>query len=55
MRVGLACENFSRAFASALRAFAAVESAVVEVELEQGQVVGAEVAAKGEVVPQPTV
>ena len=55
MRVGLAGEKFGRAFASALGAFAPVEAAVVEEELEQGQVVGAEVAAEGEVVPQPAV
>src|SRR5205823_1272945 len=55
MRVGLAGEQFGRALAGALGAFATVEAAVVEEELEQRQVVGAEVAAEGEVVPQPTV
>ena len=55
MWVGLAGEEFGRALAGARGAFTPVQAAVVEEELEQGQVVGAEVAAKGEVVPQPTV
>lgn len=55
MRMGLASEEFGRAFAGPLRAFATVETAMVEEELEEGQVVGTEVTAKGEVVAQPTV
>src|SRR5262249_51468859 len=55
MRMGLAGQQFGRALAGALGTFAAVEAAVVEEELEQGQVVGAEVAPQGKVVPQPTV
>jgi len=50
MGVVLAGEKFRGAFADALGAFAAVEAAVVEKELEQGQVVGAEVTTEGEVV-----
>src|SRR5271154_6398028 len=53
--MALAREYFDRALAGALRAVAAVEAAVVEEKLEQGQVVGAKVAAEGEVVAQPTV
>ena len=49
MRVRLAREKVGGTFAGALGAVAAVEAAVVEEELEQGQVVGAEVAADGEV------
>ena len=55
MRVRLAGEQFGGAFADTFGAFAAVEAAVVEEELEQGQVVGAELSAEGEVVPQPAV
>ena len=51
----MAREKFGGTFADTFGAFAAVEAAVVEEELEQGQVVGAEVAAEGEVVPQPAV
>src|SRR5271156_574436 len=53
--MALAREDFHRALTGALRAVATVEAAVVEEKLEQGQVVGSEVAAEGEVVAQPTV
>ena len=43
VRVRLAREKVGGALAGALGAVAAVEAAVVEEELEQGQVVGAEV------------
>lgn len=55
MRVGLAGKEFGRTFSDAVGAFAAVEAMVVEIELEQGQVVGAEVSSEGEVGAQTTV
>ncbi len=55
MWVRLAGEQLGGALAGTVGAFAPVEAAVVEEELEQLQVVGAEVAAQGEVGPQPAV
>ena len=55
MRVGLAGQELCRTFADTIGAFAAIEAMVVEIELEQVQVIGAEVSAEGEVVSQTTV
>src|SRR3954451_23515137 len=55
MRVRLPCQELRRGLTLAVGAIAALQPAVVQVELQQGQIVPAQVAAKEKVTSQATV